>query len=53
MFSLIHFSTAGSAYKLSTGMSKNPWNESWQFIIFIVYDLKETKKYTQRSFSTT
>lgn len=26
MFSLIHFSTAGSAYKLSTGISKNPWN---------------------------
>jgi len=24
MFSFIHFSTAGSAYKLSTGMSKNP-----------------------------
>jgi len=27
MFSLIHFSTAGSAYKLSTGISKNPWKE--------------------------
>lgn len=25
MFSLIHFRTAGSAYKLSTGISKNPW----------------------------
>ena len=24
--SLIHFNTAGSAYKLSTGMSKKPWN---------------------------
>lgn len=24
MFSLIHFSTAGSAYRLSTGISKNP-----------------------------
>lgn len=24
MFSRIHFKTAGSAYKLSTGMSKNP-----------------------------
>lgn len=28
MFSLIHFSTAGSAYKLSTGMSKNPWKKT-------------------------
>lgn len=27
MFSLIHFSTAGSAYKLSTGISKNPWKK--------------------------
>lgn len=25
MFSLIHFKTAGSAYKLSTGISKKPW----------------------------
>ena len=25
MFSLIHLRTAGSAYKLSTGMSKKPW----------------------------
>ena len=25
IFSLIHFKTAGSAYKLSTGMSKKPW----------------------------
>lgn len=24
MFSLIHFSTAGSAYRLSTGISKKP-----------------------------
>ena len=24
IFSLIHFRTAGSAYKLSTGISKNP-----------------------------
>lgn len=25
MFSLIHFKTAGSAYRLSTGISKKPW----------------------------
>lgn len=30
MFSLIHFSTAGSAYKLSTGISKNPWKKKIQ-----------------------
>ena len=28
MFSLIHFRTAGSAYKLSTGMSKKPCAEN-------------------------
>lgn len=28
IFSLIHFSTAGSAYKLSTGISKNPWEKT-------------------------
>lgn len=27
IFSRIHFSTAGSAYRLSTGMSKKPWKE--------------------------
>lgn len=27
MFSFIHLSTAGSAYKLSTGISKNPWRK--------------------------
>jgi len=27
IFSFIHFNTAGSAYKLSTGISKNPYRE--------------------------
>lgn len=51
MFSLIHFRTAGSAYKLSTGMSKNPWRESWQFIIFCLNDIRQTKNHTESSFS--
>lgn len=36
IFSRIHLRTAGSAYRLSTGMSKNPWIcEAWRSIVMI------------------
>lgn len=36
MFSLIHLRTAGSAYRLSTGMSKKPWIwEAWRSIVMM------------------
>ena len=34
--SLIHFRTAGSAYRLSTGMSKNPWQYLTTAILAII-----------------
>lgn len=47
MFSLIHFSTAGSAYKLSTGMSKKPWQR-----IGKVYALRSRQGHTKPAIRT-
>ena len=49
IFSLIHLSTAGSAYKLSTGISKKPYANKYNYerllsviIIYIIFKYTET-----------
>lgn len=58
MFSLIHLSTAGSAYKLSTGISKNPWNTKIMVvtgdeILSALLFNKQTKKHRHKSMFST
>lgn len=52
MFSFIHLRTAGSAYKLSTGMSKNPWQKKTHWLKIIPWAktfMKKKKKTVKKT----